>query len=199
MSGASGKPSLGDRLRSAFLKPGDPSGTTPSTVQAPRSPEELEAAAKSADDKERLIGLLAAPFAAAIGLLVTAALISHNPPARLADGQPNKLHANVSIYHDLTIVLLVLALGMLVTAWYRKRLYLAIIMFLYGLTIFNLHYWGFGIPFIMVGAWLSVRAYRLQKEAREAAGGRSRSRTAAIPPGGNKRYTPRSSRSRPAG
>jgi len=198
MPGASGKPSFADRLRSAFLKPASPSAGVVAEVQPPRSPEELEAAAKSADDKERLIGLLAAPFAAAIGLLVTAALISHNPPARLADGLPNKLHANVSIYHDLTIVLLVLALGMLVTAWYRKRLYLAIIMFLYGLTIFNLHYWGFGVPFIMVGAWLSVRAYRLQKEAREAAGGRGRSQAVGVRPGGNKRYTPRSSRSRPA-
>ena len=31
---------------------------------------EIEAAIKRADDKERLIGLLAAPVAAAIGLLV---------------------------------------------------------------------------------------------------------------------------------
>ena len=31
----------------------------------------------------------------------------------------------------------------------RKRLFLGIATALYGLAIFNLHYWGFGIPFIM--------------------------------------------------
>ena len=43
-------------------------------------------------------------------------------------------------------------------------------MALYGLAVFNLHYWGFGVPFILVGAWLLVRAYRLQRDLREATG-----------------------------
>jgi hypothetical protein len=36
--------------------------------------------------------------------------------------------------------------------------------------VFNLHYWGFGVPFILGGAWLLVRAYRLQRDLREATG-----------------------------
>ena len=45
-------------------------------------------------------------------------------------------------------------------------------MALYGLSIFNLHYWGFGLPFIMVGAWYLVRAYRLSREAQVGQGRR---------------------------
>ena len=72
--------------------------------------------------------------------------------------------------HELELVFLGLAAVMLVSAYFRKRLFLGIAMALYGLAIFNLHYWGFGVPFIMVGAWLLVRAYRAQRDLREATG-----------------------------
>ncbi len=197
----SAKPSLVDRLRSAFLKPAEPGKAA---KPQKRSVEELEAAAKFADDKERLIGLLAAPFAAIIGFIVTSALISNDPPAFLKDGSANKLHVSVSLYHDVTLVLLALAIAMLATAWFRKRLYLAIVMALYGLAIFNLHYWGFGVPYIMVGAWMLVRAYRAQRDLREATGskqsryGQRGAVTSTSRPQTNKRYTQPSSRSRSA-
>ena len=164
----SAKPSLVDRLRSAFLKPAEPGKAA---KPQKRSVEELEAVVKFADDKERLIGLLAAPFAAIIGFIVTSALDKQlTRTAFLKDGNANKLHVSVSLYHDVTLVLLALAIAMLATAWFRKRLYLAIVMALYGLAIFNLHYWGFSIPYIMVGAWMLVRAYRAQRDLREASG-----------------------------
>ena len=54
----------------------------------PTTVPEIEAAIKRADDKERLIGLLAAPFAAAIGLLITAAWWPTTPrPSRQRPGQ----------------------------------------------------------------------------------------------------------------
>ena len=65
-------------------------------------------------------------------------------------------------------------------------------MALYGLSIFNLHYWGFGFPFILVGAWYLVRAYRLSEKLKEAkagdAGPPARSGRAEAPAA--KRYTP---------
>ena len=61
-----------------------------------------------------------------------------------------------------------LALLMLGAAWFRKRLLLGIAMALYGLSIFNLHYWGFGFPFILAGAWYLVRAYRLSEKLKHA-------------------------------
>ena len=53
-------------------------------------------------------------------------------------------------------------------ALWRKRLYLGIVTAMYGLAIFNLHYWGFGVPFVMVGAWYLVRAYRLHRNLKES-------------------------------
>ena len=189
----SGKAPLGDRLRSLVLKPAE--ADTASTAEGspgPASLEELEAEVRSANDKERFIGLVAAPLAAAIGILVISALIVNDPPARLKDGRIDTLHVSLSLYHDLGGVILALSVLMLVTAMWRKRLYLGIVTALYGLAIFNLHYWGFGVPFILFSAWLLVRAYRLQRDLREATEGNP-SRAGAQRPG--RGATPRRSSS----
>ena len=191
---APAKEPLADRLKRVFLKPVDPEKVATATAAKPRTVEELESASKSADDKERLIGLLAAPFAAAIGILVISALISNDPAAHFKNGTVNKLHVNVTIYHDLLFVLLGLSVLMLVMAWFRKRMYLGIVMALYGLAIFNLHYWGFGVPFILVAAWLLVRAYRLQRDLKEATNGPRSTASGALRPQASKRYTPPTSR-----
>ena len=114
---------------------------------------------------------MAAPLAAAIGILVISALIVNDPPARLKNGQIDTLHVSLSLYYDLGGVILALSVLMVVTAMWRKRVYLGIVTALYGLAIFNLHYWGFGVPFILVSAWLLVRAYRLQRDLRETTEG----------------------------
>ncbi|MGO8875947.1 MAG: hypothetical protein ACLQNG_09305 [Acidimicrobiales bacterium] len=186
-----------ERLRNAILKPVEPPDEQQSSADELSSREELEAAVHFADDKERLIGLLAAPLAAAIGILVISALIVNDPAALLRSGLPNKLHVALSLYYELGAVLLALSVLMLAMAMFRKRLLLGILLALYGLAVFNLHYWGFGIPFIMGGSWLLVRAYRLQRDLREATGtapfsGRGRSVGASMP-AANKRYTPPSS------
>ncbi|MGA2803796.1 MAG: hypothetical protein ABSF89_05310 [Acidimicrobiales bacterium] len=192
---------VGERLRNLVLKPVQP-GTVSTDKAAGRqsSVEELEADVRSANDKERLIGLVAAPLAAAIGILVISALIVNDPPARLKNGQIDTLHVSLSLYYDLGAVILGLAVLMLVTAMWRKRLYLGIVTALYGLAIFNLHYWGFGIPFILLSAWLLVRAYRLQRDLRAASGdsllraGAQNEGSGATPPRSsrkpNSRYTP---------
>jgi hypothetical protein len=104
---------------------------------------------------------LAAPVAAAIGLVVVASLIAHDP-------KEITKHVAPSLYVELGAVTMALALAMLVTAWFRKRTFLGIAMALYGLSIFNLHYWGFGLPFIIGGAWYLVRAYRLSEKLKFA-------------------------------
>lgn len=187
--------SLMQRLRKAIVKPvASDEVTVAAAAGEPVSLEELEVSVKSADDKERLLGLLAAPFAAAIGILVITALIDHDPSAHLKNGQLNKLHVSLSLYHGLAAVLVVMSVLMLVTALLRKRLYLGIVMALYGLAVFNLHYWGFGVPFIMGGAWLLVRAYRLQRHLHEATAdttsGPGVARTAYSSSQPSKRYTP---------
>ena len=200
------KAPLGERLRRAIVKPADPeAASTDTSFGEPSSVEKLEAAVRSADDKERLIGLLAAPLAAAIGILVISALIVNDPAAVQKNGQVNRLHVSLSLYHDLGGVLIGLSVLMLVMAMLRKRLFLGIVMALYGLAVFNLHYWGFGVPFIMGGAWLLVRAYRLQRDLREATGEPSRPGVRGSGGGANprtssskanKRYTPPTASSR---
>lgn len=152
-----------------------------------------------ADDRERGIGLLAAPISGAIGVVVTSTLISNDPP----ESSPH--HVAVAVYHELLIVLMVLALGMLVFSMLRRRLLLGVVMALFGLTLFNMHYWGFGIPYLIAGSWYLVRSYRMQREWREANGeaGPSGTRPAtgrsgppSARPGASGRYTPPTARRR---
>jgi hypothetical protein len=194
---------LGERFRNAVVKPAEPSAATKAkAADRPPSVGELEESVRSADDKERLVGLLLAPVAAAIGLVVVSNQIANHPAQHLTSGRIDRGYVSVSLLHELELVLLALALLMLVTAMLRKRLFLGIVMALYGLAIFNLHWWGFGIPYIMAGAWLLVRAYRLQRDLKEATGdgpsrsgsrgrqGRGRGATDSGGPRPNKRYTP---------
>ena len=46
-------------------------------------------------------------------------------------------------------MILGLSVLILVSSLLRKRLFQGITMALYGLAVFNLHYWGFGIPFVL--------------------------------------------------
>jgi hypothetical protein len=191
VGGDAPKPPIGQRLRDAMLKPVDPETAGPRRPEEPRPVADVEADARSADDTERLVGLFAAPVAAALAIVISSILVSDNPAARLANGQLNPKHVNPSVYHTLELVLLGLALAMLASAWFRKRTLIAICMALYGLGIFNLHYWGFGIPYILGGAWLLVRSYRLTREVREAGGPAGGfGSTGSGRPGANKRYTP---------
>ena len=190
------KAPLGERLRGAIVKPVEPGAAAKAKAQdRPLSVEELEDSVKYASDKERLTGLLLAPVAAAIGILIVNDRISQHQPAQLASGKINPQYLSLAFLHELELVFLALALVMMVTAYLRKRLFLGISMALYGLSVFNLHYWGFGVPYILVGAWLLVAAYRLQRDLKEATAG-SPSRRGGAPPGPsraqpNKRYTPR--------
>ena len=70
-------------MRRTFLKPEDPdSAAANSKAKAPEKPQsasELETIVRSMDDKERAIGLVAAPVAAAIGFLVIHTLVPTTP------------------------------------------------------------------------------------------------------------------------
>ncbi len=107
-------------------------------------------------------------MAAAIVFLVMSALVHNDPSALLSNGLPNPRHVNPNIYTELGLVTLALALIMLAGAWFRKRLVIGIASALYGLSFFNLHYWGFGVPYIMIGSWYLVRAYRLSQKLKLA-------------------------------
>jgi hypothetical protein len=178
-----------ERLKYTMVRPDDEQ--TRSTPADDRSAAEVRAVIARADDKERAVGLIAAPVSAAISFVVITALIDRNSVVGAKHFTP------ASTYHELLLVLLALGVLMLVTAVLRKRLFLALSMALYGIALFQLGWLGFAVPFVLAGAWYLVRSYRLQQELRRAdpeevrptrprsgaAGGAVRARA-------NKRYTP---------
>jgi len=170
----------------------DPSDSAPA---GDRPAEEVSAAIKRADDKERAVGLIAAPVSAAISFIVITALIDRNSVAGAKHFTP------ASTYHELLLVLLGLGVLVLVTSFLRKRLFMAISLALYGIALFQLGWLGFAVPFVLAGAWYLVRSYRLQQELKraESAGDSSFVKAGRVSSGGprtvsrprpNKRYTP---------
>ncbi len=177
-----------ERVKYSMVRPDDEPSTTTKTEEA-RPVEEIQAEIARSNDKERNIGVVAAPVAALIGLIISSASINYAKTHNMS----------VSVYDKLTYVLLALAALILLSSWLRKRLFQGITLALFGLAIFQLHYtyFGFAAPFLLAGAWYLVRAYRLQQELKraEAAGpGAARPKGSASPaparPRGNKRYTP---------
>jgi hypothetical protein len=177
-----------ERIKYTMVRPDDDPKEAKDEVV--RTVEEIQADIARSNDKERAIGLVAAPVAALIGLIISSASINYA-----------KTHnQSYNVYEKLTYVLLGLALLILVTSWLRKRMFQGITLALYGLAIFQLHYtyFGFAAPFLLAGAWYLVRAYRLQQELKraEAAGPTalrpkgSAGAVAAPPPRRSKRYTP---------
>jgi hypothetical protein len=173
------KPTLSERFTRAVIKADSKERPVD---EGPQTVEELEETVARMDDRERLIGLAAAPLAGVVAIVVVSTYGSKA-------GKPVS-----SVDSTLALALFGLALVALACAWFRKRLYLGIVFALYGLSIFNLHYWGFGVPFLLIGSWYLVRAYRFQQKLKLAnedgvtgptgTGGTARR---AQP---NKRYTP---------
>jgi hypothetical protein len=153
-----------------------------------RSIDEIEGDLRRSNDKERAIGLVVAPIAAIVGLVISSASINN---AR-SHGQ------SVGVYDELTYVLLGLAVLILVSSLLRKRLFQGITIALFGVAVFQLKYSyvGFAAPFVLVGAWYLVRAYRLQQALRRAEAGQGGSSRPTRASGSasrarpNKRYTP---------
>ncbi len=179
------KMSAWQRMKYTFVQP-DAVEADKSVVDD-RSVEELQEAIRRSDDKERAIGLIAAPLAALVGIIISSATISN----------AKNLHQSTTVYVELTYVILGMAVLILVASMLRKRLFQGVTMALYGLAVFNLRFWGFGVPFLLAGAWYLVRAYRLQQALKkaEAAGSPPRPKGANPSPGAprprrSKRYTP---------
>jgi hypothetical protein len=176
-----------ERLKYSMVRPDD--DPKDAKDQEIRSVDEIEAEINRSNDKERVIGLIAAPVAAIVGLIISSASVNY----------ARSHNQSVGVYEKLTYVLLGLAVLILLTSWLRKRLFQGITLALFGLAIFQLHYTyvGFAAPFILFGAWYLIRAYRLQQELKRAeAAGPAAPRSKASPsaaaprPRRNKRYTP---------
>ena len=179
------KMSAWQRMKYTFVQP-DAIESDKAAVDD-RSVEELQEAISRSDDKERAIGLIAAPLAALIGIIISSATITN----------AKNLHQSTTVYVELTYVILGMAVLILVASLLRKRLFQGVTMALYGLAVFNLRFWGFGVPFLLAGAWYLVRAYRLQQALKKAEAADAPPRPKGVNPSSNaprprrnKRYTP---------
>lgn len=187
-AGGDGAPRMSrwERLKYTIVRPDDEADDKRNLTDD-RSVEELEDTIARSDDKERAIGLVAAPLAALVGIIISSASIDY----------AKNHHQSTTVYVELTYMILLMAVLILVTSLLRKRLFQGITLAIYGLGVVNLHYWGFGIPFLLAGAWYLVRSYRLQQALKRAGGGGSSppNRPGSRPTNGsrprsNKRYTP---------
>ena len=165
------------RFQTAIVKPDEVDGSAP--AEDSKTIEEIDAESKTLTERERAIGLVATPVAAAVTLLVVPSLALNDIT-----------HAGT--YHELLFVLLGMSVLMLATAWFRKRIFLGVVLALYGLGLFNLHQWGFGVPFILAGAWYLVRQYRLTQQVKLATyeGPKRQPRPSGTLARPSKRYTP---------
>jgi Ca2+/Na+ antiporter len=168
------------RLKYTVVQPGEE--VDRKVTADKRSVEDLQNEIRRSDDRERAIGLVAAPLAAIVGLLISSATINH----------ARDTHQSVTVYDELTFVILGMSVLILVSSLLRKRLFQGITMALYGLAVFNLRFWGFGVPFLLAGAWYLVRAYRLQQALKRAEA------ATPSPPRGNARRTTNGPRPRPS-
>jgi hypothetical protein len=196
-------PTIWGRLSRLFLKPSKemPGEETPgsgaSLEPAGSDLTKLQEYERVATDKERAIGLIAAPFGAVIALAIVGALNNANPTSHYKTGKIDHNY-DPKLYIELLLVLVAVSVVMLAAAWWRKRLYLGLATALYGLTTFNLHYWGFGVPYLGVGGWYLTRAYRARQAVRNAgedgtSGGPGSPGGRGSPPP-SKRFTPPSTR-----
>jgi Ca2+/Na+ antiporter len=173
-----------ERLKYAMVQPDDsPDDAAPADD---RSTDEIQTEIRRSNDKERAIGLVVAPIAAIVGILISSASINYAK----SHGQ------SVGVYDELTYVLLGLAVLILVASLLRKRLFQGITIALFGVAVFQLKYSyvGFAAPFVLVGAWYLVRSYRLQQalKSAEATAGPTRAKRSVngARPRPSKRYTP---------
>jgi hypothetical protein len=152
---------------SRFLTKPPPPGSAPAPARA-RTAAELKDDYLYANDKERVIGLIMAPVAAAIAFALVGHQLANNPAQYLLSGAVNPRYTPTTLSYELLGMLLALSVGMLALAFFRRRLYLGMVFALYGIGVFNLHWWGFGFPFVMIGAWYLVTSYRATKALKEA-------------------------------
>ncbi|MDE3086064.1 MAG: hypothetical protein KGJ77_04790 [Acidobacteriota bacterium] len=155
----------GSRLRDAFLKPPAPSGgqragAAWSNPYAESGVDELRQKMKYLDDRERRIALFVGPLMAALDIAIMLVGLHGNP----AHG---KNHVSPSNYYTLGIGSAVLALVVVVAAYFRRR----------SFTIFALLFSGYGgglvtmLPSWVTAGWLFVRFNKMQRALTLKTGG----------------------------
>jgi hypothetical protein len=200
------------RLKSAFSMP-SPSGSADTAAEADQiiPPEKRRAAMSTLDPLEQKLARWALVLAAAAALGAAIYIDSAN---KVTKAGKNTIAVAPDAWLLAGVILLMCVLGG-VALWKNKRTFVTFALFLIGFA-FTLPFGLIGFVFILLGGWLMLRAWRINRYgttnskliAREAARrprGRGRDRTQGAttrskataspaerkPPTANKRYTPK--------
>jgi len=155
----------GSRLRDALLKPapaagGQRAGAARPNPYADAGVDELRRKMKYLDDRERRIALFVGPLMAALDIAIMFVGL-HGDPTH------GKNHVSPANYYTLGIGSAVLALVVVVAAYYRRR----------SFTIFALLFSGYGgglvtmLPSWVTAGWLFVRFNKMQRALTVKTGG----------------------------
>jgi hypothetical protein len=201
---------LTGRIMGAFTGPAS-SGAPPNAGDAPEiiPPGERKAAMSTLDQMEAKWALIALILATVAGIAIPIYFIAENKVTKAGKN-------SIAVAPDAkllgAVILVICAVGLL-ALWKRKRTLVAFALFLVGFA-FTIFIGLAGFAFILVGGWLMLRAWRINKYgstntkviARETAARprgrqrkeatRSTSKTASSPsakkpPTASKRYTPK--------
>lgn len=201
---------LTGRIAAAFTGP-TPAGSAKGQSQPPQilPPEERKAVMSTLDQMETKWSLVALAVATVAGIAVPAYYLVANPLTK-QDGKYVAVSPDAGLIGGVILILCVIGFAAL---WKRKRTLVAFSLFLLGFA-FTVFIGLAGFIFILLGGWLMLRAWRINKYgttnskaiASEAAArprgrqrketARSTSKTASTPgarkpPTASKRYTPK--------
>jgi hypothetical protein len=142
------------RMHDALLRPAPSSQSArKSDPISDMSNEELTHAIKQLDDRERYYALMAGPFGALIGIVLTIAAIHYNPPLH------HKGHVANSVTELYGVARVVLGALVTIVARTRRRSLVAFALLFLGTAEgfpFALLFWG-------LGGWMIWRVFRYQK------------------------------------
>jgi hypothetical protein len=212
------RPTLGLRLSQAFQRPAVPQNGA--SGQPPNQP--ADDILSPADRKAAMSGLNATELkwskagiglAALIGIIIVVYLAAYHPTRKVTQKVHGVSHIRLVPVSDTYLLLGAIVLAFCLLGYVgirrRKRTMVAFALFVDGFA-FTLIFAPLGFALILLGGWLMLRAYRIQKfgtpnakvAARQAAARpprRQRKQAASTPakpsgykpPSANKRYTPK--------
>jgi hypothetical protein len=207
------QPKLTDRLSTMFLRPAKPKEVVPEEPDRILGPDERKDAVSGLSAIEVKWSRGGLILATALGIILTLYLSSaHRTRTETIIRNGKKIKGEVPISGTWlllgAIVLVFCGLGFI--ALRRRRRSLVVFSFFVTGFSFTLIFAPLGFALILLGAWLLLRAYRIQKfgtanaklvakqardrpsrSARKKASGSASTPTAYKPPTANKRYTPK--------
>ena len=113
---------------------------------------ELTTLMRKLDDKERLLAMLATPLGFVLSVVLILVTVHDNPV-----GKGHESTGEIFLYAGVSVAF---AICVFATAWFRRRSLTAFALLFLGLSLGPV---SIGLPFLFLGGYLLLRAWRIQK------------------------------------